>query len=277
MNQYLYIGGGIFVFVLLASFVGIIPGVLTGHPGGHMQATGMSSSSITFSVTDSSFGSLNNGLSWGDGREFHMRLATSEISTTDIVCGYWNGVWQSQTNDCAYLVNTDISLLNDHLQSNQMSMNCGGYPIPVTFVRADLNGFVFSTPAIQTTGMPPSVFDSNPTCTIGGTVIFERSSPSTYCGDLSCDPGENYDNCPQDCGYIGPELCGNGICGIGETPENCDLDCGSGFCGDHTCQSDESYISCEIDCPPPGEIDIFKSIQDWFNWLIQTIRSIIGL
>jgi hypothetical protein len=54
-----------------------------------------------------------------------------------------------------------------------------------------------------------------------------------YCGDGSCDSGEDCGNCPDDCGGCPPsEWCGDGSCNNGEDCGSCEGDCGA--------------------CPPPG-------------------------
>lgn len=48
-------------------------------------------------------------------------------------------------------------------------------------------------------------------------------APTNFCGDGTCNTGENYGNCPNDC-----RTCGNGVCNTGETTSNCPNDCISG-------------------------------------------------
>lgn len=47
----------------------------------------------------------------------------------------------------------------------------------------------------------------------------------SYCGDGTCDPGETYENCPEDCDPEDP-YCGDGTCDPGENQYNCPEDCG---------------------------------------------------
>lgn len=56
------------------------------------------------------------------------------------------------------------------------------------------------------------------------TFIIE-SDGEPYCGDGNCDPGETYDNCPEDCDPDDP-VCGDGTCDPGENQYNCPEDCG---------------------------------------------------
>ncbi|MFH2006571.1 MAG: DUF4215 domain-containing protein [bacterium] len=56
---------------------------------------------------------------------------------------------------------------------------------------------------------------------------------SSFCGDGTCDAGEDPTNCPQDCGG-----CGNGVCEAGETTVGCPGDCAwtqIAAGGTHTC------------------------------------------
>jgi secreted trypsin-like serine protease len=53
------------------------------------------------------------------------------------------------------------------------------------------------------------------------------SAPPPYCGDHSCNNGENCQSCPGDCGACPPPVCGNGLCDGGETCSTCPSDCGS--------------------------------------------------
>jgi len=65
------------------------------------------------------------------------------------------------------------------------------------------------------------------------------------CGDMICDPGEDFMNCPVDCFPV----CGNGFCEPGEDPTSCAPDCGSSIpvCGDGICDPVEGP-SCPADC-----------------------------
>jgi hypothetical protein len=86
---------------------------------------------------------------------------------------------------------------------------------------------------------------------------YESSATSSYCGDGTCDSGEDSSWCSSDCGggsdsTYTSETCGNGYCGSGETFESCPSDCGSGAttetCGNGFCGSGESSESCPSDC-----------------------------
>jgi len=65
------------------------------------------------------------------------------------------------------------------------------------------------------------------------------------CGDGACGPGEDIDNCPEDCGGA---FCGDGFCDLTEEDiDSCPEDCG-GACGDGFCDIDEDIDTCPDDC-----------------------------
>ena len=64
--------------------------------------------------------------------------------------------------------------------------------------------------------------------------------PAPWCGNGSCDWGENVLTCPADCG-----TCGNGVCDPGETLVSCPSDCS---CGNGVCDPEETATSCPADC-----------------------------
>jgi len=110
----------------------------------------------------------------------------------------------------------------------------------------------------------------------------------TYCGNGSCDPGEDMCSCPDDCGLMPSEIncsdgvdndcdgvvdcadddctdqiactCGDGYCLGGETCDNCPGDCvrgGGGTCGacfkgvcNGDCHPNKEDETCS-DCAPP--------------------------
>jgi len=87
--------------------------------------------------------------------------------------------------------------------------------------------------------------------------------PPGFCGDGSCDPGEDCTGCPGDCGVcpVVP-FCGDGSCDPGEDCTGCPGDCGVcpvvPFCGDLNCDPGEDWITCPSDCgmcTPSGGYD----------------------
>ena len=94
----------------------------------------------------------------------------------------------------------------------------------------------------------------------------------SYCGDGTCDPGEDECNCSSDCGTPPAEICDNG------SDEDCDgdVDCddadctsdpacqSSSFCGDGTCDPDEDQCNCSNDCgtPPATETNCSDGINE---------------
>jgi len=74
---------------------------------------------------------------------------------------------------------------------------------------------------------------------------------SVVCGDGSCDVGEDFNNCCQDCGW-----CGDGVCrgAAGEDAGSCASDCGGG-CTD-------AYESNDT---PGTAFDISTDEQVWLS------------
>ncbi len=69
-----------------------------------------------------------------------------------------------------------------------------------------------------------------------------------FCGDGTCDSGEDCNGCAADCGAC-PVLCGDGSCDPGEDCASCGADCGAcDPCGDGVCALNESCLDCPADC-----------------------------
>jgi len=94
----------------------------------------------------------------------------------------------------------------------------------------------------------------------------------SYCGDGTCDEGENQCNCPDDCGTPpSTENCSDGIDNDCDTYVDCDdSDCSavpacvSSYCGDGTCDQDEDQCNCSDDCgtPPSSEATCDDGIDE---------------
>lgn len=73
-------------------------------------------------------------------------------------------------------------------------------------------------------------------------------SDGSFCGDGTCDTGEDCSSCPVDCGAC-PSSCGDGTCDPGEDCASCEADCGACNCGDGQCTAPaEDCASCPADC-----------------------------
>ena len=71
------------------------------------------------------------------------------------------------------------------------------------------------------------------------------ASLGSECGNGSCEPPEDCNTCPQDCG----DCCGNHKCEPPEDCHSCPSDCGD-CCGNHKCEPPEDCNSCPGDCGP---------------------------
>jgi hypothetical protein len=89
----------------------------------------------------------------------------------------------------------------------------------------------------------PGTTCGNGTCDAGET--YATCPEDCPCGNGTCDAGETYATCPEDC------PCGNGTCDAGETYATCPEDC---LCGNGICDPAENHDSCPIDCPAPTPI-----------------------
>ncbi len=76
-----------------------------------------------------------------------------------------------------------------------------------------------------------------------GGFITKKGGAGPYCGDGSCNNGENCNSCDKDCG----KCCGNGKCDNGENCSSCSKDCGN-CCGNGKCDNGENCGSCSKDC-----------------------------
>ncbi len=95
----------------------------------------------------------------------------------------------------------------------------------------------------------------------------------SFCGDGTCDAGEDQCSCPSDCGNPpGSETnCTDGVDEDCDGATDCnDADCSgdpacvASFCGDGTCDAGEDECSCSSDCgnPPGTETNCTDGIDD---------------
>ena len=101
---------GIVAIILILVVVGFmaagVPFSILGHNGGSIVASSASTAMFTFAVSDSSFGSINNGLHWREPRQFHMLI--DERSLQPIIsntCSFWGGTdtsTQSNPERCSF-------------------------------------------------------------------------------------------------------------------------------------------------------------------------------
>jgi hypothetical protein len=107
---------------------------------------------------------------------------------------------------------------------------------------------------------PVGAFCGDPTCDPGENG--ETCPTDCPCGDGTCDTDESYATCPADCRcgdgtcdarYWGENLetcpqdcyCGNATCDPGEKAEDCPADC---YCGNGTCDRGETSATCAAEC-----------------------------
>ena len=125
-------------------------------------------------------------------------------------------------------------------------------------------------PVTLSAGVQVMTFNGNSGFNLNKFTITAGSS--SYCGDGTCDPGEDECNCSSDCGTPPAEICDNG------SDEDCDgdVDCddadctsdpacqSSSFCGDGTCDPDEDQCNCSNDCgtPPATETNCSDGINE---------------
>lgn len=90
---------------------------------------------------------------------------------------------------------------------------------------------------------------------------------TNVCGDGSCQMGETYRNCPEDCqsgtrdGYcdkVEDNICDKDCVLQGISAK--DPDCP--YCGDGDCKGEESYENCKADCPSGFEDGYCDGVSD---------------
>jgi hypothetical protein len=98
-----------------------------------------------------------------------------------------------------------------------------------------------------------------------------NSIATGYCGDGTCDPGEDQCNCSDDCGTppSTETSCTDGIDNDCDTYTDCDdSDCDGDpacpYCGDGTCDPGEDQCNCPDDCgtPPSTETSCTDGVDN---------------
>ena len=103
--------------------------------------------------------------------------------------------------------------------------------------------------------------------------VVQTTGSGSYCGDGTCDPGEDQCNCPDDCGTppSTETSCTDGVDNDCDTYTDCDDSdcdgdpaCAEPYCGDGTCDPDEDQCNCPEDCgtPPSTETSCTDGIDN---------------
>ena len=82
-----------------------------------------------------------------------------------------------------------------------------------------------------------------------------------YCGDESCDAGENRNNCFEDC-LEDSGRCGDDVCGPDEDLRHCP-ECS--ICGDGNCTTGEGCDICPQDCGECVNQDLQSYLSPYVN------------
>jgi len=137
---------------------------------------------------------------------------------------------------------------------------------PAQFVTLDIDGYdVASDEYLWLAGQAGKA--------LRGEIPAEQTRPSRdgYCGDGTCDPGEDQCNCPDDCGTppsTETGYCADGIDNDCDTYTDCDdADCDSDpacQCGNGTCDPGEDQCNCPEDCgtPPSTETSCTDGVDN---------------
>lgn len=156
--------------------------------------------------------------------------------------GYYARTIWSFTQVGNYNFNWEVNCISTQGTTNRFIVDSGSGNFPVTSEQPICGNGVCEEPyECATNQVCQSICQTD--CGI---------APTNFCGDGTCNTGENYGNCPNDC-----RTCGNGICNTGETTSNCPSDCISGptctltagDCNDgNPCTTDTvNYAQCRCD------------------------------
>ncbi|GAB4509594.1 MAG: hypothetical protein Tsb0020_26210 [Haliangiales bacterium] len=101
------------------------------------------------------------------------------------------------------------------------------------------------------------------------------------CGDGVCEPGEDCETCPEDCGECPPPpVCGDGVCEPGEDCETCPEDCGEcgGECVHDLCDEGEPLDpACDQCAADVCAADGFCCEVAWDGICVGLAEDICGL
>lgn len=257
---------------------------LIGLNAGWIIASSPTENTIDYVVASSDMGSIGNGMSWSIAKQMSLKVDGRNIcAPTRPICGYWGGsnpYADIPEYDCKCHFSSIKTEVANTVLDEYLTITCAGYTIPITKVEIQPEGLILSVPAVMNTGMPGSVYDTNPVCTISGGVTLTNSDFQTCPSELDFDHSRQYD-VQGECIY---QTCATDntvwYSWCNERPTNDLLITGSDltivFCGDNVCSSFESINTCSADCtaPQPETPDPFK----WFSDIIASIRGwICGL
>jgi len=192
--------------------------------------------------------------------------ALSSINGNEIVIGFDHVHGGLVSNDGAPLSGFEIAGSNEvyypadaQIVGDTVVVSCPSVPSPVSVRHVFMSQDDPPTGALfNADGLPSPVFEI---ALAGG----------SYCGDGTCDPGEDQCNCPDDCGTppSNETSCTDGIDNDCDTYTDCDdSDCDGDpacpSCGDGTCDPDEDQCNCPEDCgtPPSTETSCTDGIDN---------------
>jgi poly(hydroxyalkanoate) depolymerase family esterase len=177
---------------------------------------------------------------------------TGEYPSAPEATNYW-----AQLNGC-----TDTTVETLYGGALERTKHTGGLNGSEVWLHTWGGSHAWNSPAFDTSEEIWAFFDQ---VVMGG--------GGSYCGDGTCDPGEDQCNCSDDCGTppATETVCDDGIdddCdGYTDCDDiDCDSDpaCQSSYCGDGTCDPDEDPCNCSDDCgtPPATETNCTDGIDE---------------
>ncbi|MHC5091204.1 MAG: CE1 family esterase, partial [Planctomycetota bacterium] len=177
---------------------------------------------------------------------------TGEYPSAPEATNYW-----AQLNGC-----TDTTVETLYGGALERTKHTGGLNGSEVWLHTWGGSHAWNSPAFDTSEEIWAFFDQ---VVMGG--------GGSYCGDGTCDPGEDQCNCSDDCGTppATETVCDDGIdddCdGYTDCDDiDCDSDpaCQSSYCGDGTCDPGEDPCNCSDDCgtPPATETNCTDGIDE---------------